>query len=151
MNLFIDTISPKNMLFLFDDEKNILHSYVFDVRLQESSRLIEELDGFLMTYKVSYTDIKKIGVVVGPGSFTGIRTTVLLANTLNYVVKGEMFGVSYFDLFSRYPIVKTSSKRDVFLKKTADCEIEVVTNEYLENYIKENNISQIYGEFPETL
>lgn len=149
MNLFIDTISPKNMIFLFDDSKNILHTHIFDVRLQESSRLIEELDGFLKSHTTSYEDIKKIVVVVGPGSFTGIRTTVLLANTLNYVIKGEMFGLSYFDLFSLYPIVKTSSKRDVFLKKTSDSEIEIISNEECVHFFTDNNISQIYGEFPQ--
>jgi hypothetical protein len=47
MNLFIDTISPKNALILCDDHSTITHQYFFDVRLQESSRLIEEVDQFL--------------------------------------------------------------------------------------------------------
>ncbi len=47
MNLFIDTISPKNALILCDDQYTITHQYFFDVRLQESSRLIEEVDQFL--------------------------------------------------------------------------------------------------------
>ncbi len=66
MNLFIDTISPKNALILSDDKNTIVHQYFFDVRLQESSRLIEEVDQFLKSLGVDYMSLKKIAVVNGP-------------------------------------------------------------------------------------
>ncbi len=146
MNLFIDTISPKNVLILFDDEKNIIHNYFFDVRLQESSRLIEEIDMFLQKYQISYFDIQKIVVVHGPWSFTGVRTTVLLANTLNYVVGGNMFFLSYFDLFTTFPIVKSSSKRDVFFKKDFVSDVEILSHEVLIQRIENEKIPYIFGD-----
>lgn len=146
MYLFIDTISPKNALFLTDEKNQVIQEYFFDVRLQESSRLIEEVDQFLKSLGVDYMSLKKIAVVNWPWSFTGVRTSVLLANTMNYVIKWEMYALSYFDLFDSYPIVKSSSKRDVFLKKSSWSEIEIISNEDFISYVTSNNISQIYGD-----
>jgi tRNA A37 threonylcarbamoyladenosine modification protein TsaB len=70
MNIFLDTISPKNALILFDEKRNILEKYFFDVRLNESTLLIEEFDAFLKKNNVTYTDLENIVVVNGPGSFT---------------------------------------------------------------------------------
>jgi tRNA A37 threonylcarbamoyladenosine modification protein TsaB len=63
MYLFIDTISPKNALFLTDEKNQVIQEYFFDVRLQESSRLIEEVDQFLKSLGVDYMSLKKIAVV----------------------------------------------------------------------------------------
>ena len=146
MNLFIDTISPQNILFLFNDQREILFQKNIDVRLQESSKLIWEVDLFLKEAGKTYSDLKKIVIVHGPGSFTWVRTTVLMANTIAYVVKAEMFGVSYFELFDEYPIIKASSKRDSFVQKNHTSSIEVLQNEEVRGLCEQNNISKIFGE-----
>ncbi|MDD5770234.1 MAG: hypothetical protein PHE25_04635 [Candidatus Gracilibacteria bacterium] len=146
MNIFLDTLSPKNILILFDDNKNILQKYLFDVRLNESTKLIEEFDNFLKQNNLNYNDLKNIIVVNGPGSFTGIRTTILLVNTINFIIKGNITTLTYFDLFENYPIIKTSSKRDSFLKLEKDSAIEVVENTKLNDLFKTKNIKQIYSD-----
>jgi tRNA A37 threonylcarbamoyladenosine modification protein TsaB len=70
MNIFLDTISPKNALILFDDKRQIIQKYFFDVRLNESTLLIEEFDSFLKKNNLNYKDLENIVVVAGPGSFT---------------------------------------------------------------------------------
>lgn len=144
MNLFLDTISPQNALILFDNNRNIITKYFFDVRLNESTRLIEEFDDFLQSNKLSYSDLENIVIVHGPGSFTGVRTSVLLVNTINFVIKKGITSLTYFDLFENYPIIKTSSKRDVFLKKSMGSEIEVISNDLLKEYLQQENISVYY-------
>ena len=81
MNLFIYTLSKVNVLIEFDEERNILNKYEFDVKLNESTRLIEEIDGFLKQINKSYSDIENFVVINWPGSFTWIRTLVILINT----------------------------------------------------------------------
>lgn len=142
MNIFLDTISPKNALILFDEKRNILEKYFFDVRLNESTLLIEEFDAFLKKNNVTYTDLENIIVVNGPGSFTWVRTTVLMVNTINFVMKKNITTLTYFDLFENYPIIKTSSKRDSFVKMTKGSEIEVIQNEDLVKKLE--NIQTIY-------
>ncbi len=129
MNIFLDTISPKNTLILFDDKRQIIQKYFFDVRLNESTLLIEEFDKFLSQNKLNYKDLENIVVVAGPGSFTWVRTTILLVNTINFVIKKNITTLTYFDLFENYPIIKTSSKRDSFVKISAESEIEIIQNE----------------------
>jgi tRNA A37 threonylcarbamoyladenosine modification protein TsaB len=63
MNLFLDTISPKNILIIFDNERNILKKYYFDVKQNESTLLIEELDKFLKQNELSYFELENIVVV----------------------------------------------------------------------------------------
>lgn len=131
MNILLDTISAKNALILFDNERVIWEKHFFDVRLQESTLLIEEFDAFLKKNHLDYTDLENIVVVNGPGSFTGVRTTVLLVNTINFVLKKNITTLTYFDLFENYPIIKSSSKRDCFLKMEKESEIEIIQNEDL--------------------
>lgn len=142
MNLFLDTISPENILIIFDDNRNILKKHIFDVRLNESTLLIEELDNFLSNSWLKYMDLENMVVVNWPGSFTWVRTTVLLVNTINFVIKKNITPINYFDLFNDYPIIKSSSKRDSFVKFWKNSDIEIIENSFL--------IDKINGKFSKT-
>jgi tRNA A37 threonylcarbamoyladenosine modification protein TsaB len=106
--------------------------------------LIEILDIFLQENNIVYNDLENIVVVAGPGSFTGIRTIVLMVNTINFVINKNITSLNFFDLFNNYPIVKSSSKRDSFFQKDKDSQIEIINNDDLIKYLQENNIKQVY-------
>lgn len=147
MNLFLDTLSPKNTLLLFNEKREILHTYFFDVRLQESTKLIEEVDLFLHTHHCDYHDLENIVVVNGPGSFTGVRTTVLLINTINFILKKNITSLNYFELFDNiYPIIKSSSKRDSFIKWDNASEIQIIENTKIPEILNKNNLKKVYGD-----
>ncbi|MDP5038999.1 MAG: hypothetical protein NWP80_00970, partial [Candidatus Gracilibacteria bacterium] len=99
MNLFIDTLSFDNVLILFDKNRNIIKKYDFDVKLNESTRLIGEIDDFLKDNNITYFDLENIVVVAGPGSFTGVRTVVILVNTINFIIKKNITPITFFDLY----------------------------------------------------
>jgi hypothetical protein len=67
-----------------------------------------------------------------------------MVNTINFVINKQITSISFFDLFNNYPIVKTSSKRDCFIKKDKNSEIEIIRNDDLKQYLKENKINIIY-------
>lgn len=142
MNLFLDTISPINALILFDDDKNFLKKYFFDVRQNESTLLIEKFDEFLKENNLKYFDLDNTVVVNWPGSFTWVRTTVLHINTINFLIKKNITSLTYFDLFQNFPIIKSSSKRDSFLKFSKNSDPEIISNEDLA--IKLSWVSKIY-------
>lgn len=147
MNLFLDTTSPKNTLILFNEKKDIITTYFFDVRLNESTRLIEELNDFLKLNNLSYFDLENIVVVNWPWSFTWIRTTVLLVNTINFIIKKNITTLTYFDLFdNNYPIIKSSSKRDSFIKLEKKSEIKVINNDEIIELLMQNNIKKVYSD-----
>ncbi|MCP4523261.1 MAG: hypothetical protein GY828_03510, partial [Candidatus Gracilibacteria bacterium] len=107
MNLFLDSISDPCALILFDDSREIFAEKRLAVRGNESSKLIPEIDLFLSDYSVSYDSIQNIVSVNGPGSFTGVRTSVLITNTINYLIQKNMTALQYFDLHENYPIIKS--------------------------------------------
>ena len=146
MNLFLNAVSEKAKLILFDDKREIKSEYDFQILGNESEKLIWIIDDFLKKNNIDYTDLENLVVVAGPGSFTWIRTIVLLINTINFVIKKNITSLNYFDLFKNYPIVKSSSKRDSFFKKDKTSEIEIIKNDELKKYLTENNITRIYWE-----
>lgn len=142
MNLFLDTVSPENALIFFDEKRQIISKYFFDVRQNESTLLINEVDNFLKNNNLDYKDLENIVVVNWPWSFTWIRTTILFVNTINFVTWKNITWINYFELFKNYPIIKTSSKRDSFFKESENKEIENITNEELEKRLE--NTETIY-------
>ncbi len=144
MHLFLQAVSRQGVIILFDENRNILARSPLSLLLQESSKLIGVVQDFLDDNEVSFWDIENIVVVHGPGSFTGIRTITLYVNTLAYIYPHIFLTpVEYFDLFDQYPIVKTSSKRDMFVKNWKNDIIQVVKNE---TFVTESGDRQVYGD-----
>ncbi|MDD4151757.1 MAG: tRNA (adenosine(37)-N6)-threonylcarbamoyltransferase complex dimerization subunit type 1 TsaB [Candidatus Gracilibacteria bacterium] len=151
MILFIDTISNPCFIGIFDEKKNIIKNISYDIMGNESSTLIPNIDNLLKENDLSYSNLENIVLVNGPGSFTGIRTAVLVVNTINFIIKKNMTDINYFSMYefafdNKFPIIKDSSKRDLFIKKDKNSKIDIISNEDLINYLKENNICEIYGD-----
>jgi len=146
MNILIDTISNKTVLILFDNNLEIVEKKVCEIKWNESSELIIKIDELIRNNDLEYKNIKNLIVINWPWSFTGIRSTILTVNTINYIINGNMTALSYFDLFNNYPIIKSSSKKDCFVKFTKDCEIEIIENNELKNILSSKDIKLVYGE-----
>lgn len=131
MNLFIDTISTPANIIIFDQNKDIIDSIIWDVKGNESSTLIPQIDTLLKNNNISYINLENIVIVNWPGSFTWVRTAVLATNSINYIINKNMTAISYFDLHTKYPIIKASSKRDCFIQKNKNSKIEIIMNDIL--------------------
>ena len=147
MNLFIDSISSPASLIIFNKEREIKSHKKIDIAFNESSKLSKEIFLFLQEHSLSYNDLENVTVIHWPWSFTWVRTVALIANSIAFQRTTVLTALTYFELFSQYPIVKTSSKRDVFLKKSLIEEVEILSNEKCEEYL--NNIwkREYYGDF----
>lgn len=85
MLLFFDTSGPENTtLYLVDRES--IRAHAWPSGRTQSETLHGELAKFLKKSRVSFSDIKKVGAVAGPGLFSRIRTGVVTANTLAYAL-----------------------------------------------------------------
>lgn len=144
MNLFLNAIQENGVIILFDSSRKIIFRKDIKVLWNESSKLINILNDFLNESNIDYKSLENIVVANWPWSFTGIRTIVLLINTINYVIKKHITTISYFDMFKKYPIVKPSSRRDYFLQKNKDSQIDIISNDNLKTYFIENNIDKVY-------
>lgn len=117
MYLFFDAVSSNGKIALINQEKKIIAENDFHISWNESTQTIPIIHKFLSQNNVWYEEVENIIVVVGPWSFTGIRTITLVVNTLAYIYQNiKLTPIGFFDLFNQYPIVKSSSKRDLFVK-----------------------------------
>jgi hypothetical protein len=147
MYLFFDAVSTRGYLWLFNCEKILLAESFFEVWGSEGKELPGMIESFLQEHKLHYSDIKHIVCVVGPWSFTGIRMVTLVVNTISYIYPHIFLtALSFFDLYTHYPIVKTSSKKDLFVKWKKDATIEIQTKEDFFSHIKDIHMTHVYGD-----
>lgn len=147
MNLFLNFVSGDWLIILFDNDRHIIDIKKENILLRESSKLLNIIDSFLKKNNLNYKDIENIIVVNWPWSFTWVRTISLIINSISYIFNTSLTPINYFELFDKYPIVKTSSKRDLFIKKTSFRDIEIISNQELELFLKDNKIKKLYWDF----
>lgn len=112
MILVINTSGTGLDLVLNNAEKHI------DVEKQSIS-LPEETEKFLKDCGVNWSDLTAIGVVVGPGSFTGIRLGIAYAKGLSIGLNVPVIPVNAFELYLKeYPdafVAIDSGRGDFFV------------------------------------
>ncbi|HWY79119.1 MAG TPA: tRNA (adenosine(37)-N6)-threonylcarbamoyltransferase complex dimerization subunit type 1 TsaB [Candidatus Sulfotelmatobacter sp.] len=83
--LIIDTTNNKEMTVgLRIDNKEIIKKQSLDTR--KAQVVLPMLEGLLKTHKLNLKEITAIEVNPGPGSFTGIRVGLSIANTLGFLL-----------------------------------------------------------------
>lgn len=144
MYIVFDGVSSKGYIWLYETHKTLIAEETFFIAGNESSKASSLIDEFLQRCEVSYEEIENIVTVVWPGSFTGVRTISLIVNTIAFIYPHiSLTPLSFFDLYDSYPLVKSSSKRDLFVKWWKSATIEVISNGDFESQC-ENEI--IYGD-----
>lgn len=83
MNLILDT-STENLVVILENKGKIATSGC-DVHVKHQEFLLPEIEKILAQNNAKLTDLDCIGVVVGPGSFTGVRLAVATAKAFCYV------------------------------------------------------------------
>ena len=73
-------------------------------RRNQSKELLPKIDKLLKVQKVSKNKVRGVVVNLGPGSFTGLRVGVTVANGFGYGLKIPVLGLSEFDVIRKaYP------------------------------------------------
>lgn len=102
MKLYIDTSNRDTIVVGLDDKR-----FSTSAREEKSQKLLPFIDEILKKEGKSIKDITEVEVNTGPGSFTGLRVGVSVANTLGWVLgipvngknlrKGEGINITYED------------------------------------------------------
>ena len=79
-----------------------------------SEALVVEIENLLNSASINYNNLTKIIVMIGPGSFTGIRTAVTAAKVLGLSLKIPVCGISLFDLLNLHHAKIKSNKNQKF-------------------------------------
>ena len=65
-----------------------------------SEKLVVEIEKALSKLRLSYKSIRKIIVITGPGSFTGIRSAITFTKILSLYLKIKVIGISKFEVLN---------------------------------------------------
>jgi tRNA threonylcarbamoyladenosine biosynthesis protein TsaB len=92
MTLFIDTSGFDSLRLALIDEKTakppkpVIRETTITLAYNENYKTVHFLQKFLQKNKIKPKDLSKIIVCSGPGSFTGIRVGVALAEALGFAL-----------------------------------------------------------------
>ncbi len=107
MILVIDTTTESFTVALGSGEK-VYASKVIKGK-KHSERLIPSIEEVIKKSGKTFYDIKAVGAVTGPGSFTGIRIGLSCAVTMSQVLDIPVYPISVLDIAGRedrYPAIK---------------------------------------------
>lgn len=82
MKLLIDTADSQKIIIGLDKKR-----FTFDTKEHKSQQLLSLIDKVIKENKTSLKRVGQIEVNVGPGSFTGLRVGVSVANALGWTLK----------------------------------------------------------------
>lgn len=112
MILFLDTCdSEKTSIYLVDDK--FLAAHIWPSQKTQQEKLHTEIAKFLKKSKIKLSDLDKVGVVVGPGHFSRVRTGVVTANTLAYALDIPVVGVRKTEELDFKSILKLKGQKSV--------------------------------------
>ncbi len=87
MKLYIDTSNSERIIVGINGKK-----FETDARQEKAQKLLPFIDNLLKKQKKKLEDIKEIEVNTDPGSFTGLRVGVSVANALGWTLKVPVNG-----------------------------------------------------------
>ncbi|EKE29580.1 MAG: hypothetical protein ACD_2C00141G0002 [uncultured bacterium (gcode 4)] len=129
MKIFVDTISPKWRIILYEDGK-IIKEKEIEILGSEYSLFLDEFMNFLDESRISVKDVKKLTVVNGPGWFTWTRIIALIANTIRFVHNIPLGSIDYFSLMEKsgfdYPMMIRANRTECLLKQDRESDPVIV-------------------------
>jgi tRNA threonylcarbamoyl adenosine modification protein YeaZ len=101
MIFLIDSTTNPTAIGLWDGAK--LHTKIIESNPENNRKLISLIEKFGNSLKIKNWKLKidSIGVIRGPGTFTGVRTGVVIANAFGYALKAPIYALD--TLFAQMP------------------------------------------------
>jgi tRNA threonylcarbamoyladenosine biosynthesis protein TsaB len=93
--LIIDVANEK--IFLMIITSSDIYNITYDNTKINYEKLAKIISDFLTTYNIKITDINKIYINRGPGSFAGIRNSLSVVKAFNVAKKIDYYGYSLDD------------------------------------------------------
>jgi len=113
--LAINTASSRTALVLARDQQ-IVAERSWKSENDEAEKIMPTIREMLG--EISFEQINRVLVLRGPGSFTGLRVGITVANTISYLVGAKLFQISTFEYWHRLsslPILVFAGRNSVYL------------------------------------
>lgn len=101
MNLFLDTATEDFCLILFDDNFNVIDNVFITDQKKKVDLIISSTEQILAKNSLKIQDIKGLYTNIGPGFFTGIRSSFIYFRTIALMLKTHFFVTNSFALLQK--------------------------------------------------
>ena len=105
-SLFIDTASSRIILAILENDKIVYEKNV-ENDMNLSTRIFPLIDEMFQKTNIQPSDVDRIYVVNGPGSFTGVRIGVTIAKTMAWALHKEIVPLSELELMATTSVEQT--------------------------------------------
>lgn len=143
--LAVNTATTVLSIALVEDDKT-LHYYETTETRNQGNLLLSHIQDGLKKNGLSFADLDVLAVVVGPGSFTGIRLGLATMRGIALAAAKPLLGLSSFDMFAQQGIdainiVAVESLRDelYFAVMDEDGPLIACSNEKPESFVQRVN------------
>lgn len=97
--LAIDTSTNVLGVALIDDEK-VIGEHITNMKKNHSIRIMPAIESLLKECDTKTSELSKIVVAKGPGSYTGVRIGVTIAKTLAWTLNIPLVGISSIEVLA---------------------------------------------------
>ncbi|MFC1615935.1 tRNA (adenosine(37)-N6)-threonylcarbamoyltransferase complex dimerization subunit type 1 TsaB [Patescibacteria group bacterium] len=97
MLLAINTANSRSAIAIFSTEYKLIDEETWQSNNDEAEKLMPSIDRLLNDNDCNYDDIKEVVVVRGPGSFTGLRIGITVANMISFLNKTKLYALDTFE------------------------------------------------------
>lgn len=123
----------------------------FEHTNNHTDQLLESIDYLLKKAGVKVQEVAGVSLMIGPGSFTGLRVGATIANGIGYANKVGVGGFSEFDLvtklYSKTDLTIFDGKRGELFVKSAQAQPSVLSVDKLEPLVTKGD--RVYIDTPE--
>ncbi|QKT05229.1 hypothetical protein [Mycoplasma sp. OR1901] len=96
MNIFLDTSSTDFVLFLFNDEFKVLDSIILQGYKKKVDLIVDQYKDLLQRNNLTNSDINAYYTNLGPGFFTGVRSSLVFLRTMCMLENKKLFYTNTF-------------------------------------------------------
>jgi tRNA threonylcarbamoyladenosine biosynthesis protein TsaB len=96
--LKIDTSDNKQIRVLLEIDGKIQEEVISDSKILKSEAALPLISDILVKNNLKLEDLESVDVVEGPGSFTGLRVGISIANALGFLLKIPVNGKTIGEL-----------------------------------------------------
>lgn len=148
ITLAIKTGASKTAIALFKDKKLVAETS-WKSQNDEAEKLMPEIAQLLENKKTSLQNIEEIFVIRGPGSFTGLRIGVTVANTLAYLNRAKLYCIDTFEYHqaaAKDPVLLFAGSGGVYLCEEPATQPELINLPDLSQALRQKQITQVQGD-----
>lgn len=148
ITLAIKTGSSETAIALFKNKK-LLAETAWKSQNDEAEKLLPSIGNLLNGQKITFKNIEKIFVIRGPGSFTGLRIGVTVANTLAYLNRAKLYCIDTFEYHqaaAKDPVLLFAGSMGVYLCEKPGAEPELINLPDLSQTLSQKSITQVQGD-----